>query len=69
MSAPTPATISISITESGSTTSVSPTEKSPADSHVQAVVTPARSSAPSPSIAKKATAAATNEPATASVAR
>jgi hypothetical protein len=67
MSAPTPETISISITESGSTTSVRPAEKPPAESQVHAVVTSARSSVLSPSMTTKTIAAATNEPATASV--
>src|SRR6266508_3377700 len=61
ISAPTPETISISITESGSTTSVKPAEKPPAESQVQAVVTSARSSGLSPSMATKTNAAARRE--------
>ena len=53
--------------ESGSTSRVSPTSKSPAASHVHEVVRCTCSSAGSPTIEKNAMAAATNETTTDSV--
>src|SRR5687767_9632908 len=51
---PTPETISIIVTASGSTSSDRPTSKPPAASQVQAVVTSSRSSWPRPSRPTKA---------------
>ena len=62
-------TISIISMLSGSTRRLSPASKSPARSQVHAVVTCERSSAFSPSIAKKPVSAATNATDVESVAR